>query len=89
MTESQQGSSGSKSYGETFRASGAPELISANLIASLKRDKGGTAKVRRISVEVPEHVDTSGLFAAVVRAVQAWEPKDRDGWDVDVYEGLS
>lgn len=48
--------------------------------------------VWKIEVEVPakaaEQVELHSLFNAVADAVHAWEPADRDGWDVSVSSGL-
>lgn len=46
----------------------------------------------QIRVTVPDDVltspDVDALFTAIADAAHAWEPKDRDGWDVDVEAGI-
>lgn len=46
----------------------------------------------RIVVEVPLRAEEragegfyESLFETIADAAHEWEPKDRDGWDVDVY----
>lgn len=45
-------------------------------------------KMWRVTVTLPARVPGSfQLFEAVADAAYAWEPADRDGWDIDVSGG--
>jgi hypothetical protein len=67
--------------------------VAGDEIERLRAELGTAREMRpptdtwQVSVAIPKTLPPAmmdSLFTAVADAVHAWEPQDRDGWDVDV-----